>query len=457
MLDTLVSTGPRQLVCVPLSPRGKVVGAISFVSAQSGRSFSSFDIQIAEDLALRMGLAIDNAMLLESEQNARMQADLANRAKDDFLATVSHELRTPLNAMLGWTRMLRTSELSPQKREQALETIERNAIMQAQLIEDLLDVTRIISGKMRLELQQVTLTHLIVHVLESLRPASEKKRLRISVHVAEKLDPLVADSNRIQQVLWNLVSNSIKFTPEGGSIQVHVESSPESVVLRVIDSGLGIKPEFLPLVFERFKQADGAITRAHRGLGLGLAISSHIVELHGGTICVESEGEGKGATFTVVLPRKRESTVPTKPSIRAPEAPVPYQPELCNLRVLVVDDEEDGRDLLTAVLQRSGASVMAAESAAEALELLRTHKPDVLVSDIGMAGTDGYDLIRRVRALPAEEGGATPAAALTAYARAEDRRKALDAGYMMHLAKPVEPAELVAVIMNLARFREPKP
>lgn len=456
MREKILAVAPRGHMCAPLAPRGKIVGAITFVSAESGRSFSPSDVRLAEDVALRMGLAIDNAMLFESEQVARKNADLANQAKDDFLATVSHELRTPLNAMLGWTRMLRTGELSPEKREQALETIERNAMNQAQLIEDLLDVTRIISGKLRLEASSVELAPLVEHVRESLRPASEKKLLRVDIHVDPELEPIDVDANRIQQVIWNLLSNSVKFTPDGGSIRLTIEGSADMVKIRVVDTGSGIKAEFLPLVFERFKQADGAITRAHRGLGLGLAISAHIVELHGGKIEVQSDGEGKGACFTVTLPRKRIPVQASDQREGVNDLHLQFRPELRNLRVLVVDDEEDGRDLLTAVLERAGAIVMSAENAADAFEIIRAEKPDVLVSDIGMAGTDGYDLIRRIRALKPEEGGTTPAAALTAYARAEDRKKALDAGFMMHLAKPVEPAELMAVIANLTRFRESK-
>lgn len=445
----------QSAMIVPLKARGRVLGAISLVFAESGRRYTTGDLAFAEELAGRAAIAMDNARLYESEQNARKNADVANRAKDEFLATVSHELRTPLNSMLGWTRLLRSGDLTPAQGERALETIERNAVTQAQLIEDLLDVSRIISGKLRVDVQSVELVHIAEHAVDALRLASEAKNVVILATLEKNAGPIMGDPHRLQQVVWNLLSNAIKFTPKGGRIHLSVERVDSSLKLVVADTGRGIAPAFLAHVFERFKQADGATTRAFGGLGLGLAISRHIVELHGGTIEVESKGDGRGSTFTVLLPVSpiRQETRGTAARLSpAPAQSFEVRAELKNLKVLVVDDEEDARDLLVAVLEKCGAIVSSAGTAAEGMEKLLLDRPDVLISDIGMPREDGYEFIRKVRALGHEAGANIPAAALTAYARAEDRRKALDAGFMMHIPKPVEPAELVAVVANLTRF-----
>lgn len=446
----------RSAMIVPLIARGRILGAITFIFAESDRRYTPDDLQFAEDFARRAAIAVDNARLYESEQNARRNADLANRAKDDFLATVSHELRTPLNAMLGWARMLRTGDLPKEKHDRALETIERNAVTQAQLIEDLLDVSRIISGKLRLDVQSAELVDVAEQAVESLRLASESKGIRVVSALDPRAGPIMGDPHRLQQVVWNLLSNAIKFTPKGGRIHIALERVDSNLRLTVTDTGTGINTEFLPHVFERFKQADGTTTRTQGGLGLGLAISRHIVELHGGSIHVESKGEGQGSTFTVVLPISpvRQGARVTSSRLASVAGGLAFEirPELKNLRVLVVDDEDDARGLVAAVLERCNAIVTTADSVPDALEKLRTQKPDILISDIGMPGQDGYDLIREVRALTEEDGRNIPAAALTAYARADDRRKALDAGFMMHVPKPVEPAELVAVVANLTRF-----
>jgi PAS domain S-box-containing protein len=441
---------------VPLTARGRILGAMTFVFSESGRRYTPDDLRFAEEFARRAAISVDNALLYESEQSARRNADRANRAKDDFLATVSHELRTPLNAMLGWTRLLRSGDLTDEQRDRALATIERNAVTQAQLIEDLLDVSRIISGKLRLDVQSVELVHIVELAIDSLRLASEARSIKIVTTLDDKAGPIMGDPHRLQQVVWNLLSNAIKFTPKGGRIHLAVERVDSSLKLSVADTGRGIAAEFLPQVFERFTQGDGATTRAFGGLGLGLAISRHIVELHGGTIHVASKGEGLGSTFSVLLPvsplrGETRGTASRLASVVGGDV-FDRRPELRGLKVLIVDDEEDARDLLAAVLEKCEAVVASAGSAAEALEKIRSEKPDILVSDIGMPGEDGYALIRKVRALGEEGGANIPAAALTAYARAEDRRKALDAGYMMHIPKPVEPAEFVAVIANLARF-----
>lgn len=382
----------------------------------------------------------------------------ANRLKDEFLATVSHELRTPLNAMLGWARLLRTRKLNEATTARALETIERNAKSQVQLIEDLLDLSRIISGKLRLNVRTVELAPIIELTIDTVRPAVEAKNIRLESVLDPLVEPIRGDSDRLQQLVWNLLSNAIKFTPEGGRVQVRLERVGSHIQIRVSDTGKGINPDFLPYVFERFRQADATTTRTYGGLGLGLALVRQLVELHGGTVQAESKGEGQGATFTVKLPSmagidsKSSPASATDRMVAQSEGGVPTSclPILDALRVLVVDDEADTRELLTTVLEQCGAEVTAVASVVEALNAIEQLKPDVLVSDIGMPGEDGYALIRKVRALEVERGGWIPAAALTAYARVEDRQQALEAGFQIHVVKPVEPAELVAVVANLA-------
>jgi len=446
--------GLKSSMRVPFYAREKLVGALTFGSAESGRRFSSNDLRFAEEFARRVGVAIDNAQLFRAALDARRVADEANRLKDEFLATISHELRTPLNAMLGWTRLLRGGKLPQDRHERALDTIERNAVTQAQLIEDLLDVARIVSGKLRLDTQPVGIAHVIEYAIDSLRLASDARKIQVVASLDARAGSIIGDPHRLGQVVWNLLSNAIKFTPRGGRINVRLERVDSSLRISVADSGQGIAPEFLPHVFERFQQEDGKITRSHGGLGLGLAISRHIVELHGGTISVASKGEGCGTTFTVMLPlaplRQETRGTSSRLSSSVGNVDLTQRPELVDLKVLVVDDEADARDLVAAVLEQMGAQVTFAGSAAEALAAVARELPDVLLSDIGMPGEDGYALIRKFRELP--NAAHIPAAALTAYARAEDRRKALDAGFMMHIPKPVEPDELISVIANLTRF-----
>jgi PAS domain S-box-containing protein len=376
----------------------------------------------------------------------------ANRLKDEFLATLSHELRTPLTAILGWSRMLLTGALDEATTKEALETIERNARAQSQLIEDLMDISRIITGKLRLDARPVDLASVIEATIASVRPAAEAKALRLQVVLDPLAGPVLGDPARLQQVLWNLLSNAIKFTPKGGSIQVRLERVDSHVEIAVSDTGQGIKPDFLPFVFDRFRQADATTARAHGGLGLGLAIVRHLVELHGGTVRVDSPGEGQGATFTVQLPimiMHREAS--DKETRYAPSGPSSVvTPALDGLRVLVVEDEADARQLLAVALERHGAEVIAVSSAQEALAAIESATPDVIISDIGMPREDGYALIRKVRALPRERGGNIPAAALTAYAGSEDRKRALLAGFQAHIPKPVDPSELIAVVASLA-------
>jgi PAS domain S-box-containing protein len=397
------------------------------------------------------------AELAVAERHAREAAEAANRAKDEFLATLSHELRTPLNAMVGWARMLRSRALPPEKEQKALDTIERNARAQAELIEDILDVSRIITGKLRIELTPVDLHAIIDGAVDAVRPASDAKAIALERRIGPLPSEFAGDATRLQQVVWNLLSNAIKFTPTGGRVELRLECDGDDVVLEVRDSGCGIAPDFKPYVFDRFRQLDSSSRRTHGGLGLGLAIVRHVVELHGGTVSCDSEGEGQGATFRVRLPKRAPGpqVVAVAPTTRMHGAMGPADDELVDLtgiKVLLVDDEPDARDLLTEVLQQCGAEVVATHSADEALRLVQRERPAVLLSDIGLPGEDGYRLITRVRALPPGKGGDLPAAAITAYARSDDAQKALQAGYQRHAPKPIQPATLAALVAGLAQM-----
>ena len=398
--------------------------------------------------------AAENARLYESAQQARDEAERLNRLKDEFLATASHELRTPLNAILGWSQLLQKMRDDPETLQQGLETIERNAKAQAQLVEDLLDVSRIITGKLRLDVKRISLIPVVQAALETVRPAANAREIQLDARLDESAGMVLGDPSRLQQVVWNLLSNSIKFTPRRGRVTVTVERVESSVQITIQDTGQGITPEFLPHMFTAFRQADASTTRQHGGLGLGLAIVRHLVELHGGTVDADSPGLGHGSTFHVRLPVKAVATEgPADQGVNArlAEQQVRQQShvDLDGLRILVVDDEPDAREVLRRVLGNASAEVQIAASAQEALMRMREFRPDVLVSDIGMPGEDGYSLVRKVRALPQEDGGQIPAIALTAFARPEDRRRALEAGFQLHLAKPVQPAELLASIAAL--------
>jgi PAS domain S-box-containing protein len=394
---------------------------------------------------------------VEELRRALKQAEDANRMKDEFLATLSHELRTPLTSILGWARMLSNGQLDVATTSRALETIERNAKAQSQLIEDILDVSRVITGKLRLEVQPVDLASVIESSIDAVLPAAVAKGIRLQRVLDSGVSMVSGDPTRLRQVIWNLLSNAIKFTSRDGSVLVKLERINSHVEIVVADDGQGISPEVLPFIFERFRQADSTTTRAHGGLGLGLAIVRHLVEMHGGSVEVESDGEGHGATFTVKLPPavrsfhvRRERDVERAHPTASNGSSFNCLPELDGLRLLVVDDEEDTRALLKTVLEGCGASVTTATCAREAIVALKESRPDVLISDLGMPEEDGYDLIKKVRALPEEDGGQTPSAALTAYAGVEDRMKVLRSGFQIHIPKPVEPAELVAVVANLA-------
>ena len=398
---------------------------------------------------------------LALEQSLRLQAEEANRLKDEFLATVSHELRTPLNSIIGWITMLREGNLAGANRERALEAIERGAKSQSQLIEDLLDVSRIISGKLNLNVQPVNIIPVIDAAIETVRPAAEAKGIDVHTFINPKIAMISGDADRLQQIIWNLLSNAIKFTPKGGAVEIILPEPPESdsqIELIVRDNGKGISRDFLPFVFDRFRQADGSITRHFTGLGLGLAVVRHLVELHGGTVGVESEGEGKGATFTVHLPvMALPDAGENEKTDDADRFHVEY-PLLNDLRILVVDDEDNTRELLKLVFEGCRAEVEIARSTAEALEKVKKAPPNLIVSDIGMPDEDGYSLMRKIRAWERENGRERriPAIALTAYARAEDRRKALEAGYQVHISKPIEPVVLTKLAENLVRQEEEK-
>ena len=411
------------------------------------------------DIHAMRQLVDEREHLLQSEQAARIEAERASRMKDEFLATLSHEIRTPLNAILGWATVLRAARLSAAEAAEGVEIIDRNARVQAQIIDDLLDMSRIVSGKLRLDVQRLDLADVIRAAAATAAPAASARDIHVQLVLDPLAGPISGDPHRLQQVFWNLLSNAIKFTPKGGRVQVLLERVNSHVEVGVIDSGEGIEPAFLPHVFDRFRQADATTTRRHGGLGLGLAIVKQLVELHGGTIRAKSPGKGQGASFVVSLPLLVVHPDVEPLSLRrhptAETAPVPLESwvPIAGVRVLVVDDEPDARALLRRLLEECDAVVTTAASANEALAALQSQRPDVLVSDIGMPEEDGFTLIRRVRSLPVEQGGRTPAIALTAYARAEDRVKAVVSGFQHHLSKPVEPMELIAVVASLVDSR----
>ena len=444
------SLGLRSYIVVPLMAHGRPLGALTFATAQSGRLYTEDDFRFAQELAFRVALAVENA-------RAYQEARTANQLKDEFLATLSHELRTPLNAILGYTRLLQSGMIGPEKQSQALVTVERNATALTQIVEDILDVSRIISGKIRLNIQPVDVSDVVKNAVETMTPAADAKQIRVQTILDSGAGPISGDPDRLQQVVWNLVSNAVKFTPKQGIVQVRVERINSHVEIVVSDTGIGIAPDFLPHIFERFRQEDSGPTRAHGGIGLGLAIVRHLVELHGGTIHVASGGKDQGTTFRVRLPLMIVHPEPasdrrTPRTARTP-ADAGALPRLDGLRVLTVDDDADARALVRETLEAAGATVTAADSVAQAIDALGTVRPDVLLADIGMVGSDGFELIRRVRRSDIPQVREVPAAALTAYARAEDRMRALQAGFQMHLAKPVDPAELIVAVAALARQR----
>jgi signal transduction histidine kinase/integral membrane sensor domain MASE1/CheY-like chemotaxis protein len=447
----LARTPHRAVLAVPLVARGRTIGAF-MVGDRAGRAFTHAETMLAETFAHHAALAIANAHVFEEEraaradaESARADAEAASRAKDEFLAVLSHELRTPLTAIVGWARMLRSGNLPAAAVANAVEVIDRNAAAQVQLIEDLLDVSRIVSGTLRLELRPVKLAPVLGAAVDAVRPTAERQGVAITSNVAARLDLVTADAGRLQQVFWNLLANAVKFTPSGGSIAVTAANDHGGVRLSVADTGAGIDATTLPHVFERFRQADSSMTRRHGGLGLGLALVKHIVELHGGTVCAESDGLGRGATFTVSLPSAGAAEIP-EPS---PSPAWPHGATLADVTVLVVDDEPDAREFCEQALARHGAAVVTADSVSHALERMAAVKPDVVVTDLAMPGEDGFGLIRKLRAGESDRGRRVVAVALTAYAGEQDRRRVLDAGFDAHMAKPFDPADLARTIRAL--------
>ena len=438
---------------LPLLSDGAVFGVLSFqftVPVNFDDEYSALLTSVAQHCAQ----ALDRARLYESSDRARADAEAANRSKDDFLSTISHELRTPLNAMLGWAAMLRSGSVEPSRTQRAIEAIFKNATRQARLIEELLDVSRIVAGRATFDLQNVDLGENISGAVEAMMPIAAAKGVEVRFEATPDVE-VVADPRRLEQVFLNLLSNAVKFTPRDGLITVHAAASDESAVVRVVDTGAGIEPEFLPHVFERFRQADSAPTRSVGGLGLGLFIARQLVEGQGGVIRVESEGAGRGATFTVTLPAAvgagatRHAVANPAPDA-APAGPMEPMPVLDGICILLVDDEEDARDVMASALEACGATVKSAPSAREALDILESTTVDLLLSDIAMPEQDGYALIREVRAMSSAHLASIPAAAVTAHARKDERERALAAGFQMHLTKPIDPAALVRAVALLA-------
>lgn len=437
-----------ETICRTKSGEDRII-ELSVFTMRSGLGEPLCYVSIKRDITARKKTEEKLAQLLVRERSARAEAEKANRLKDEFLATLSHELRTPLNAVLGWARILKSGRLDKDSSGHAIEVIERNAWAQKQIIEDILDVSRVITGKLQLHLGPVDLIAVVNAALDAVRPALEAKEIKIETNYQAGLKVIAGDLDRLQQVVWNLLSNASKFTPAGGVVEVCVTQDETFARIDVRDTGPGIAGEFLPHVFERFRQADGSTTRTHGGLGLGLAIVRHLVELHGGVIAAENAAGGLGAIFTVKLP------LPTSElSLELIPPPTPLEENLIdvdleNVRILVVEDQLDALDLITIDLAEHGAKVRGASSAADAIALLRSEQFDLLISDIGMADTDGYNLIRQVRNQEGAEGEHIPAIALTAYARTQDRVRAIAAGYNTHVAKPVEIKELITVVKCL--------
>lgn len=448
--SAILETGNKALISFPLLIEGKILGALGF-SFSGPQKFSEDDRAFLQSLAQQCAQALERARLYENEQKLRAEAEAANRIKDEFLATVSHELRTPLNAIVGWSGMLASNQLDSKSAAKAIETIERNAKSQTQIIEDLLDVSRIITGKIHLENSLINLDSLVLSAVDSVRPTAETKGINVQTEIESDDIRILGDAERLKQILWNLLTNAVKFTPKGGCVEVKLARIESTVKITVKDDGQGISPQFLPLVFDRFRQADGTTTRAHGGLGLGLSIVRYLVEMHGGSVEAESEGAGKGSVFTINLPVAAAIQKSTGARVEDgngsdPEATAGL---LKDLRILVVDDEKDSLLLLKTIIESCGGEAKAVSSAAEAFEELVNFDPHILISDIGMPVEDGYTLIKKIRSLSSGKAG-IPAIALTAYAGREDQTQALDAGFQMHIAKPVAYSDLIAAIESLA-------
>jgi PAS domain S-box-containing protein len=445
----------RSLIGMPLIVEDRLIGVIHTGTVRS-RRFTEEDVRLLQLAADRVALAIEHARLYEVERQARWHAEESNRVKDEFLAVVSHELRSPLNAILGYAALLRYGGLDAQRVKNAADIIERSGKAQTQLIDDLLDTARIISGKLRLEVGPVDLVMVIEQAVQTIQPAADAKGISIETDLPAEIGQITGDPARLQQVTWNLLSNAVKFTPQGGRVEARLERVDPYIRIAVSDTGKGINPDFLPYIFDRFRQADASSARRHGGLGLGLTLVKYLVELHGGTIEAMSAGEGQGSTFNVTLPVRAVAT-PFGETGGAP-ATVRSSGELSGVRVLVVDDQDDARELIETALTQYGADVVAVSSSAEAYLLLTTappqERPVLMVTDIGMPHEDGYSLIRRVRKWERAQGSHIPAVALTAYGQVEDRIHALQAGFQMHVAKPVDPVELVVAILSLIKRQD---
>jgi signal transduction histidine kinase len=445
----LAGDGPLRWLAAPLTDReGRTMGLVH-VCDKLESEFNEDDEAVLAQLARMSSIAVENAINAEARE--------ANRLKDEFLATLSHELRTPLSALLGWTQLLRTGALDEAETSHGLEVIERNVLAQARLIDDLLDVSRIVAGKLRLKARRVALVSVVEAALDVVRRSAESKRLVLDLQVDAGPCEVMGDPDRLQQAVWNLLVNAVKFSQAGGRVRVRLGRLGDEAQIEVSDAGEGISPDFLPRIFDRFRQAERGTKRSHGGLGLGLAIVRHVVELHGGGVHAASPGPGQGATFWVNLPLAPAPLAGELPIDREPpgaESAMNEPINLSGLRLLVVDDDADSRQTIARLLAHYGADVETAAGAREALRMLTAKPPDVLISDIGMPGEDGYDLIRQVRALSSDDGGAVPALALTAFARDEDLQRALVAGYQRHAAKPVEPAELAALVAELGQRPE---
>jgi PAS domain S-box-containing protein len=432
--------GITSYICVPLTARGRILGALTFVATAPDRKYTVTDLRVAESVAWRAALAVDNARAYEEVRRA-------NQLKDDFLATFSHELRTPLNAILGYARMLKSGMVADDRLSRAFDILYRNATSLTQLVEDVLNVARIVAGKIQLKMERVELPPLVSAAVETVQPAAEAKGVRLMTVVDPRPATVMGDPDRLQQVLWNVLSNAVKFTPGGGRVEVALERTDGHAEIVVSDTGIGIAPAFLPHIFERFRQGDSRFAREFGGLGLGLAIARHLIEMHGGTISATSEGAGKGATFRVLLPVIATVAVASPRRDETERAGSPRR--LDSVHVLVVDDEDDALIMVRELLESAGARVTTATSADDALELLAADTPDLLLSDIGMPNMDGFEFIRRVRQLRSSSRD-VPAAALTAYVRSEDRERAFASGFQAHLTKPIDPDELLSAVHSLA-------
>jgi signal transduction histidine kinase/CheY-like chemotaxis protein len=440
---------PESSLAVPMAVMGRIIGTIEIQSYQK-QAYRHEHVTAMTMAANLTAVAIENIRLLRLERTAREAAEESNRLKDEFLATVSHELRTPLTAILGWARLLEDGSLDGPLAQQAIDTIWRNARAQAQIVDDILDVSRIITGNLYIDLHPIEVVPVVQNAINVVRPTADAKGIRIETDIDNTPPAMISgDANRLQQVIWNLLSNAVKFTNSGGRVTLKVTQANAAVEISVTDTGQGISREFMPYVFDRFSQADSTTTRHHGGLGLGLAIARHLVEIHGGTIRAASRGEGQGATFTITLPLV-DSTVKTIEP--ATDKSIAYATQmLSGVNVLLVDDDSDTLKLMATALTRRQANVTAVSSAGEAIQAIRQKRPDVLVSDIAMPGEDGYGLIEKVRLLDKDEMQSIPAVALTAYAKEEDRERALSSGFQIYLAKPIELRELVSVVARAAR------